>query len=201
MGRSRGASRAPLDAGRNRNESRPHRDRLERKVAFSTCFPARFVSSGTSPSTPLPSLQRHHNASLLRPKSTSLTLQRHARKHAHKGGSGAITLRTCSPPVQHLNNVASTSDVLRRRFMGRTPLEHGPSADSHGTSQIPSFAFPFPASSACARSLWFRARVILCRRTDAPIQRLPMPGTVRPFPHPEPPLLFVLLGMAPLPGN
>jgi hypothetical protein len=48
---------------------------------------------------------------------------------------------------------------------------------------------------------WFRARVIL--RTDGPtrpIQRLPVPGTVPPFPHPEPPLLFVLLGVAPSPG-
>jgi hypothetical protein len=30
------------------------------------------------------------------------------------------------PAVQHPNNVAFTSDVLRRRFMGRTPLEDGP---------------------------------------------------------------------------
>ena len=48
------------------------------------------------------------------------TLQRHTRKHAHQGGSGAWTPRTHPPPVQHLSNVASTSDVLRRRFMGRT---------------------------------------------------------------------------------
>ncbi len=30
------------------------------------------------------------------------------------------------PPVQHSNNGACTCDVLRRRFMGRTPLEDGP---------------------------------------------------------------------------
>ncbi len=41
-------------------------------------------------------------------------------------GSGVQTLRTHPPPVQHPNNVAFTADVLRRRVMGRTPLEDGP---------------------------------------------------------------------------
>jgi hypothetical protein len=36
-----------------------------------------------------------------------------------RGGSGAWTLRTYLPPVQHPNHVASTGDVLWRRFMGR----------------------------------------------------------------------------------
>ena len=63
------------------------------------------------------------------------------------------------------------------------------------------FAFWIPASSACARLFWFRARVILL--TDGPtrsIQRLPVRGKVPPFPPPEPPLLLVLLGAAPSPG-
>ena len=48
----------------------------------------------------------------------------------------------------------------------------------------------------------FRARVILV--TDGPthlIQRLPVRGKVPTFPHPEPPPLFVALGMAPSPGE
>ena len=48
---------------------------------------------------------------------------------------------------------------------------------------------------------WFRARVIL--PTDGPtrpIQRLPVRGKVPPFPHPEPPLLLVVLGVAPSVG-
>ena len=52
---------------------------------------------------------------------SSLTLPRHAREDAHQGGSGAWTLRTYPPPVPHPNHVACTGDVLRRRFMGRTP--------------------------------------------------------------------------------
>jgi len=58
------------------------------------------------------------------------------------------------------------------------------------------FAFWIPASSACARLFWFRARVILL--TDGPtrsIQRLPVRGKVPPFPPPEPPLLLVLLAL------
>ena len=51
---------------------------------------------------------------------SSLTLQRHACKDAHQGGSGAWTVRTYPPPVQHPNHVACTCDVVRRRFMGRT---------------------------------------------------------------------------------
>ncbi len=47
---------------------------------------------------------------------------------------------------------------------------------------------------------WFRARVILLADGPTrPIQRLPIPGTVRPFPHPEPPLLFVFFPVAPSP--
>jgi hypothetical protein len=52
--------------------------------------------------------------------------------------------------------------------MGRAPLEDGPSADSYGRSQIQSFAFPFPASSAGARSLLVPGTCDLThRRTDA----------------------------------
>jgi hypothetical protein len=61
--------------------------------------------------------------SLLRTERRSLTLQRRARQPAHKGGSGAMTLRTYPPLVQHPNRVACTCDVLRRRFMGRTLLK------------------------------------------------------------------------------
>ena len=59
----------------------------------------------------------------------------------------------------------------------------------------------FEASPSCFRPrplvpglFWFRARVILL--TDGPTrstQRPPVPGTIPPFPHPEPPLLLVLL--------
>jgi hypothetical protein len=34
-----------------------------------------------------------------------------------------------------------------------------------------------------------------------PIPRLPVPGKARPFPHPEPPLLFFASGRPPLLGN
>jgi hypothetical protein len=66
---------------------------------------------------------------------------RAARPHSGPSGLGA-------------GNVACTCDVLRRRFMGRTPLEDGPSADSYGRSPIQGFAFLIPASSARARSLF-----------------------------------------------
>ena len=88
------------------------------------------------------------------------------------------------------------------------------------------FAFLIPASSACARSLLVPGTCDLLTtigprhregpsplrgklptenslglQPTRPIQRLPVPGTVRPFPHPEPPLLFVLFAVAPLRGN
>jgi hypothetical protein len=48
---------------------------------------------------------------------------------------------------------------------------------------------------------WFRARVILLPDGPTrPIPRLPVRGTAPTFPHPEPPLLLVLLGVAPSPG-
>ncbi len=103
---------------------------------------------------------------------TPLTLQRPAREHVHKGGSGAETLRTCSPLVQHPNSVASTCDVLRRRFMGRTPFADVPSADSCGSSLIQGFAFWIPAPSACARSLLVPGtRDLTGERSDAAQQR------------------------------
>ncbi len=57
----------------------------------------------------------------------SLTLQRHTRKHAHKGGSGAWTLRTCPPPVQHPNPDAQRRCGQRRVHFRRSPeAVHGP---------------------------------------------------------------------------
>jgi hypothetical protein len=68
--------------------------------------------------------------------------------------------------------------------------------------RIPTEAVRFRASPSGFRPpplvpglSWFRARVILL--TDGPTrltQRLPVRGMVPPFPHPEPPLLLVLLG-------
>ena len=46
---------------------------------------------------------------------------------------------------------------------------------------------------------WLRAHVILLTAGPTrPTQRLGMPGTVPLFPHPEPPLLLILVGVAPL---
>ncbi len=131
----------------------------------------------------------------------SLTLPRPACERAHKGGSGAWTLRTHPPPVQHPNNAACTCDVLRRRFMGRTLLQ-----TAH--RRVPSEGVSFPASPSgfsphpLVPGLFsFRARVILLADGPTrPSQRLPVRGKVPIFPHPEPPLLLVLLGVAPSPG-
>jgi hypothetical protein len=96
---------------------------------------------------------------------------------------------------------ACTCNVLRRRFMGRTLLEDGPWAGFLRKESR------WEASPSCFRPrplvpglFSFQARVIL--RTDGPTRptpRLPVRGTVPPFPHPEPPLLFVLFGVAPSP--
>ncbi len=110
------------------------------------------------------------NSAALRPAcfahhDTPLILQHPAREHVHKGGSGAWTLRTYPPPTRHPNGVACTCDVLRRRFMGRTPLADGPSADSYGRSPIEGFAFLIPVPSACARSFLVPGT---CDLTDRP---------------------------------
>ncbi len=126
------------------------------------------------------------NSAALRPPcfahhDTPPTLQRPAREYVHKGGSGAETLRTYPPPVQHPNHVAFTCDVLRRRFVGRTPFADGPSVDSYGTSPIEGFAFWIPASSACARPLLVPGTCDLTRRrTDASDSAAP---GVRRGPH------------------
>ncbi len=49
----------------------------------------------------------------------SLTLQRHARKHAHKGGSGVQTLHAFPPPVQHPNPDAQSGRTAALRAWGR----------------------------------------------------------------------------------
>jgi len=95
-------------------------------------------------------------------------------------------------------NGACTCDVVRRRFMGRTPLKTAP-------RRIPTEGVRFRASPSGFRPrplvpglFWFRARVILL--TDGPTrptQRLPVRRKVPTFPHPEPPLLLVVLGVAP----
>ena len=49
---------------------------------------------------------------------------------------------------------------------------------------------------------WFRARVILLPDgPTCPTQRLVIDGPVPTFPHPEPPLLLVFVGVAPSPGE
>jgi hypothetical protein len=57
---------------------------------------------------------------------TPLTLHGPAHPCPHQGGSVGVTLRTCPPLVQDPIDLAFTSEVLRRRFMGRTPWEDGP---------------------------------------------------------------------------
>jgi hypothetical protein len=65
--------------------------------------------------------------------------------------------------------------------MGRTTFEDGPSADSCGKSQIQSFAFPFPASSTCARSLLIPGTCDLTHeRSDAPKSK-PVPVWIETF--------------------
>ncbi len=148
----------------------------------------------------------------------SLTLQRHARKHAHKGGSGAMTLRKYPPRVQHANpdaqerphsgpsglgagNVACTCDVLWRRFMGRTFCRRPIGGLLRKESRLEASPSGFRPPPLVPGLFWFRARVILLAdgRTR-PTPRLLVRGTVQPFPHPEPPLLLALLGGAPSPG-
>jgi hypothetical protein len=73
---------------------------------------------------------------------------------------------------------------------------------------FPTEAVRFRASPSCFRPpplvpgfFWFRARVIL--PTDGPTRptpRLPVRGKAPTFPRLEPPLLLVLLGVAPSPG-
>jgi hypothetical protein len=106
-----------------------------------------------------------------------------SRDQSHRGGSGGVDVRPCPPPVQHLNNVASTSNLLRRRFMGRTPLEDGPWADwvprrdawrlgpflrKESDEQL---RFPLSGCSHwCPVSWWFRARCSWFFRTSGPYQ-------------------------------
>jgi len=97
----------------------------------------------------------------------------------------------CPPPVQHPNHVASTCDVLRRRFRGRTLEQTAP-------RRIPTEPIRWRASPSCLRPpplvpglFWFRARVILLPDgPTCPMQRLPGRGKVSPLAHREPPLLF-----------
>jgi hypothetical protein len=94
--------------------------------------------------------------------------------------------------------------------MGRTPLADGPSADSPaGAGAGSAEGVRLRASPSGFRPpllvhglFWFRARVILLPDGPTrPIPRLPVRGKVPPFPHPEPPLLLVLLGVAPSSGS
>ena len=130
---------------------------------------------------------------------TPLTLQRPAREHVHKGGSGVQTLRTYLSPVRHPNHVACTCDVVRRRFMGRTLWKTAhrriPTEGVRGRAS-PSGFRPPPLVPGL---LGFRARVIVRANDYSPlppdgptrsIPRLPVRGKVPAFPHPEPPLLF-----------
>jgi hypothetical protein len=84
-----------------------------------------------------------------------------------RGGSGAWALRTCPSPIQHPNHVASPCDVLRRRFMGRNPLQtahrripaEGPSESeaSNRSSSAGARIFIFPGTN----------RLFLTPRTDS----------------------------------
>jgi len=90
------------------------------------------------------------------------------------------------------------------RGIGVPPMLHG--RDAHATKKR-LLTHPLRASPSCFRPpplvpglFWFRARVILLAAGPTrPIQRLPVRGKVPTFPHPEPPLLLVLLGGAPSP--
>ncbi len=129
---------------------------------------------------------------------SSLTLQRHARADAHQGGSGAWTLRTYPPPVPHPNHVACTCDVPRRRFMGRTPWKTAHKWVPMEPVRCRASPSGFRPRPLVPGLFAFRARVILL--PDGPtrsIQRFPVRGKVPPFPHPEPPLLFVVSTLKP----
>jgi hypothetical protein len=107
--------------------------------------------------------QRHLTTSLLRPNGSRLTLQRHARKHAHKGGSGA--------------------EPFGKTAHRRIPTEPVRSKASPSGFRPPPLVPGF---------FWLRARVILLPGGPThPIPRLPVPGKVPTFPPPEPPLLLV----------
>ena len=124
---------------------------------------------------------------------SSLTLQRHARERTHKGGSGAWTVRTYPPPVQHpqprraarpqsgpsglgAGNVACTCDVVRRRFMGRTLLKTAHRRIPAEGISIGGFAFLIPASFACARSLLVPGTCDLPRRRADARERSAVPA-------------------------
>jgi len=64
-------------------------------------------------------------ASLLRPPRYSPHTSVSRPRTCAQGRFRGVDVRTCSPAVQHPNHVASTADVLRRRFLGRTPGEEG----------------------------------------------------------------------------
>jgi len=108
-----------------------------------------------------------------------------------RGGSGAWTLRTDPPSVQPPNHGASTGDVLRRRFMGRTPVGRRPIGgflrnQSDGGLRL----------LACGRLRWCPVSSVpgTCdltpRRTDASDSAAPGAWKGPTFPHSEPPLLF-----------
>ncbi len=102
-----------------------------------------------------------------------------------------------SPEAVHGPNPFGRRPIRRIGFPNAMHRVWGP-FPTEGVS-IGGFAFLFPASSACARSLSsFRARVILLSDGPTrPIPRLPMRGTVPPFLPPEPPLLPSASGWAP----
>jgi hypothetical protein len=135
--------------------------------ASRTRSPPAAMSQGLMPTTMLPS---HFNV----PPANMCTRAVQGRRRTHMLAAGpASQPRRAARPHSGpsglgAGNVACTCDVLRKRFMGRTPLEDGPWADSYEKSPIQGFAFLLPASSACARSLLVPGTCDLThRRTDA----------------------------------
>jgi hypothetical protein len=124
------------------------------------------------------------------------------RPPVHKGGSGAWTYAR----ARRRSSIPTTSRLLPT-FSGGGSWAEPLLQTAH--RRIPAERVRFRPSPSCFRPpplvpglFFFRARVIL--RTDGPTrstQRLPGRGAVSTFPPPEPPLLLVLLGVAPSPGR
>ncbi len=141
-------------------------------------------------------------------QSASLTLQRHARKHApgrfrgmdapHAPAAGPASQPRCAGAAA-LRPFGPGGGQRRVHFGCSPEAVHGP--NPFGRRPIGGFlrkGSRWEASPSCFRPpplvpglFWFRARVILL--TDGPTRPIPRPpvrGKVPTFPRPEPPFLF-----------
>ncbi len=122
-------------AAKNAVSARPASREANRGSPFPRSFPKPQNPLIATGSSAIPITGAHcHKTSLLRRHGASLTLQRPRPRTYAQGRFRGVDVRTCVPSLRDPNNVAFPSEVLRRRFMGRTLLEDGPSADSCGRS-------------------------------------------------------------------